>query len=80
MHKEEERLVSIYTFKNKVELAKLKKALEDNGIQVMIQSFDDTAYDGIYVPQKGMAKLWVYQKDVEHARNIIKEQLDLERL
>ena len=29
--REGEKLVSIYTFKNKVELAKLKKALKDIG-------------------------------------------------
>ena len=74
--KEGEKLVSIYTFKNKVELAKLKKALEEAGIRVMIQSFDDTAYNGIYIPQKGVAKLWVHQKDAERAEEIVKEQLD----
>ncbi len=78
--KEGEKLVSIYTFKNKVELAKLKKALETVGIQVMIQPFDDAAYNGIFIPQKGVAKLWVHQKDAKRAREIIKEQLGLEIL
>lgn len=77
---QKEKLVSIYTFKNKVELAMLKKALEEAGIQVMIQSFDDTAYNGIFISQKGVAKLWVYQKDAECAEEIVKEQLGPEIL
>ena len=77
---QKEKLVSIYTFKNKVELAKLRKALEEAGIQVMIQPFDDTAYNGIYTLQKGVAKLWVHQKDARRAEEIVKEQLGSEKL
>jgi len=73
--KKGENLISIYTPDNIVELTRIKSILDEHNIPVMVQSFNDSAYDGIYTLQKGMAKIWVYEKDAQYAKEIIKDCL-----
>jgi putative ATPase len=76
--KKGENLISIYTPDNIVELTRIKSILDEHNIPVMVQSFNDSAYDGIYTLQKGMAKIWVYEKDAQYAKEIVKDCLRLE--
>ncbi len=65
--------VSIYTFQNVIEESRIRAALEAEGIEVMILSFEDSAYNGIYTLQKGRGQIRVLEKDVENAKKIVEE-------
>jgi len=65
--------VLVYTFENIIEGSMLRAALEEEGIEVMVRSFEDSAYDGIYTLQKGKGEIRVLNKDAERAKEIIAE-------
>jgi hypothetical protein len=64
-------LVKVYTLKNRFEADLIKIELEKEGIPVLIRDFKDTAYDGIYIPQKGWGEVRVPEKKKERAKEII---------
>ncbi len=73
--------VRVYTFENLVEGSRLKAILEEEGIEVMVRSFEDSAYDGIFVLQKGLGEIRVFKKDSERDKRIIEEDRQaIERL
>ncbi len=73
--------VRVHTFENLVEGSRLKAILEEEGIEVMTRSFEDSAYDGIFVLQKGLGEIRVFKKDAERAKRIIEEDRQaIERL
>lgn len=49
----------------------VKDALNKEGIIYTIKEYRDTAYDGLFILQKGYAALFVKKKDEEMARAII---------
>ncbi|UCD71808.1 MAG: hypothetical protein JSW70_02105 [Syntrophobacterales bacterium] len=51
--------VKILVVENKFEADLVSQALRKEGIPVMIKGFSDTAYDGIYIPQKGWAAIMI---------------------
>jgi len=64
-------LVKVFTLKNRFEADLIKSELEREGIPVLIRDFTDTAYNGIYIPQKGWGEVRVPEKEKEKAREII---------
>jgi len=64
-------LVKVYTLKDRFEADLIKMELEKEGIPVLIRYFKDTAYDGIYIPQKGWGEVKVPEKEKERAQEII---------
>ena len=64
-------LVKVFILKNWFEADIIKGELEKEGIPVLIRSFRDTAYDGIYIPQKGWGEVRVPEKDKKRAEEII---------
>jgi len=64
-------LVKIFTLKNRFEADLIKGELEKEGIPVLIRDFTDTAYDGIYLPQKGWGEVRVPEKEKERAKEVI---------
>jgi len=64
-------LVKVFTLKNRFEADIIKGELEKERIPVLIRSFRDTAYDGIYIPQKGWGEIRVPEKDKKKATEII---------
>lgn len=65
--------VLVYTFQNVIEESRIRTALEEQGIEVMVRSFEDSAYNGIFALQKGMGQISVFEKDAEKAKKIIEE-------
>lgn len=61
------------TVENRFEGDRISKALEEARIPFMVKSFMDTAYDGLYVPQKGWGVVMVPDGCVERAEGIIAE-------
>ena len=58
---------------NRFEGDRVKQTLEEAGIPFMIKSFLDTAYDGLYIPQKGWGAVLVPKEYVEKAEALILE-------
>ncbi len=68
-----EDYVPVKVAENYFEADSLRNALEKEGLSVLIRTFQDTAYDGIYVAQKGWGYVEVPQSDKERAEQIIEE-------
>jgi len=64
-------LVKIFTLNNRFEADLITRELEKEGITVLIRNFRDTAYDGIFIPQKGWGEVRVPEKDKQRAEYII---------
>ena len=58
---------------NRFEGDRVSQSLQAEEIPFMIKSFLDTAYDGLYVPQKGWGMVLVPQTFLEDAERIISE-------
>jgi hypothetical protein len=65
--------VKVGTVENRFEGDRISQALEEAGIQFLIKSFLDTAYDGLYIPQKGWGVVMVSEKNKEEAERLISE-------
>ncbi len=64
---------NIYTIKNLAEASAIEAALKSEGIKFIIRTFDDKAYNGIFMLQKGYGEVLVGEKDVGSAKSIIEE-------
>ena len=61
------------TIENRFEGDRISQALQEAGIPFLIKSFLDTAYDGLYIPQKGWGIVMVSEKDKETAERLMIE-------
>jgi hypothetical protein len=66
-----EVFLKVETVENQFEADVIKNVLENEQIPVMVRSFHDTAYDGLYIPQKGWGIVLVPEEHRERAREII---------
>jgi hypothetical protein len=66
------RWVKIHTIESIFEMDMLKDALEKEGIDYSVKEYKDTAYDGLFILQKGYAALFVKEQDKETALTIVK--------
>jgi hypothetical protein len=69
----QERWKKVHIIENIFEMDMLKDALDRESIEYSIKEYKDTAYDGLFVLQKGYASLFVREKDEETARSIVKQ-------
>ncbi len=51
----------------------LEETFKNAGIEVQIRSNYDTAYDGLFIGQKGLADIYVMKKDEEKGRAILED-------
>jgi hypothetical protein len=58
---------------NRFEGDRVSQALREAEIPFMIKSFLDTAYDGLYIPQKGWGVVMVPEKLREEAEKLVRE-------
>jgi len=58
---------------NRFEGDRISQSLHEAEIPFMIKSFVDTAYDGLYVPQKGWGMVLVPEGYLEEAEKTIDE-------
>ena len=68
-----DRWVKAGVVENRFEGDRISQALQQAGIPFMIKSFLDTAYDGLYIPQKGWAAVMVLEEFIGTAEGIIAE-------
>jgi hypothetical protein len=65
--------VKVGTIENRFEGDRISQALQEGGIPFLIKSFLDTAYDGLYIPQKGWGIVMVSEKNKDKAERLISE-------
>lgn len=70
-----EETVKVYTLEKEDEvlLPLIKEAFKKEEIPLQIRSKYDTAYDGIFIGQKGVADLYVFEKDEQRAIALLAE-------
>jgi hypothetical protein len=54
-----EGYVRVAVLDNEIEAMLLKSILEERGIPHSLESYHDTAYDGLFQAQKGWGAVWV---------------------
>jgi ketol-acid reductoisomerase len=69
----EENFKKITVAENKFEADLIAQTLQQEGIPCMIRSYHDTAYNGIFIPQKGWAAVMVPEEFEGKANDIIVE-------
>jgi hypothetical protein len=69
----QEKWKKIHVIESIFEMDMLKDALDKEGLEYSIKEYKDTAYDGLFVLQKGYASLFVREKDEETAKSIVKQ-------
>jgi hypothetical protein len=65
-------LVKTLTIESIFEMDMIKDALEKEGIAYTIKEHKDTAYDGLFILQKGYATLFVEEWDKKKVQTIVK--------
>ena len=66
-------MIPIHNLSNLVEAQIIEAALKIAGVKYVIRKFEDSAYDGIFVTQKGYAQLLVDKEDAQKAKQIIED-------
>ena len=65
--------VKTHTVESIFESDVLKDALDREGIEYLVREHKDTAYDGIFILQKGFATFFVREKDEAAAQAVIRQ-------
>jgi hypothetical protein len=68
-----ERWVKAGIVESRFEGDRVSQALDEAGIPFLMKSFLDTAYDGLYIPQKGWGAIMVPENFEEEAGKVILE-------
>ena len=76
MH-ENEQTIKIFTLEREHEalLPLIQESFAEENIEIRFHSKLDTAYDGIFVTQKGFGDIYVFQKDRDRALEILNDIL-----
>jgi hypothetical protein len=64
--------VKVETMENIFEMDMVKDALDKEGIDFTMKEHKDTAYDGLFILQKGYATLFVSEGRLDEASAIVK--------
>ena len=65
------RWKKIHTVENIFEMDMIKDALDKESIDYLVKEHKDTAYDGLFILQKGYAAFLVKERDEAAARAVI---------
>jgi len=68
-----ETFVPVKVAENAFEADRIRAGLEQEGLTVLVRTFEDTAYDGIYVAQKGWGYIEVPEDEKERAERLVEE-------
>jgi hypothetical protein len=63
--------IKLHIVENVFEMEVLKGAIEKEEIEYFIREYKDTAYDGLFVLQKGYAAFFVKSQDLAAAQIIV---------
>lgn len=73
---EDEGLIRVHVAADPFETDILMNALEREGIRGVLKKHEETAYDGLFVLQRGWAAILVPAEDAERAKEIVVEALE----
>ncbi|AEB09533.1 hypothetical protein [Desulfobacca acetoxidans] len=65
--------LKLRTIQNRFEGELLAAALERLGVDFFLRTFEDTAYDGLFVAQEGWGAIWVEEADRLLAEDILQK-------
>jgi hypothetical protein len=65
--------VKVHTVESIFEMDVLKDALDREDIEYVVKEYKDTAYDGLFILQKGYATFFVREKDEAAAKPVIQQ-------
>ena len=65
--------VKVDTVESIFEMDMLKDALDREGIEYIVREHKDTAYDGLFILQKGYATFFVRKKDEASAKVLVQQ-------
>ncbi|MGO9315526.1 MAG: DUF3786 domain-containing protein [Syntrophobacteraceae bacterium] len=71
MAETELKYVKVHTLSNRFEADVITEALRQEGIPVLLRSFEETAYTTLFTPQKGWGRIMVPKEMADQAREII---------
>ncbi len=69
---ERSKQVNVHTIESIFEMDMIRDALDKDGIPYTIKEHRDTAYDGLFILQKGYASLFVAEDDKDRVLDIVK--------
>ena len=74
---DEEKIVKIHTLEKEHEylIPLIQETFDKENIGFRVKSKYDTAYDGIFVTQKGVGDIFVFENDKERAESILNDIL-----
>ncbi|MEW5724330.1 MAG: DUF2007 domain-containing protein [Thermodesulfobacteriota bacterium] len=64
-------MIRLTTLENRFEADLITNALEAEGINFVVRTFHDTAYDGLFETQKGYGLLLVEEEDRARAQTVV---------
>jgi hypothetical protein len=78
---ENEVTIKLFTLEREHEslIPLINESFAEAGISMHFHSKFDTAYDGIFITQKGLGDIYVFEKDREKAEKILKDILKPEQ-
>ena len=71
MTETQSKYVKVHTLSNRFEADVITEALRQEGIPVIVRSFEETPYTGLFIPQKGWGRIMVPKEMADLAREII---------
>lgn len=66
-------MIRLTTLENRFEADLITEALTAEGIDFVFRTYQDTAYDGLFVTQKGYGTLLVNEEDEAMALDLVRE-------
>lgn len=63
--------VKLRPLANRFEADLLSQAFNEAGVSFQVRTFEDTAYDGLFVGQYGWGVIWVAEEDLSYGREIV---------
>ncbi len=67
------RWIKLHTVESIFEQEMIRDALDKESIEYVVKEHKDTAYDGLFILQKGYSTFFVKEKDRTAARAIVKK-------
>lgn len=68
-------LARVHTLANEIEAQVLMHALAEEGIDAVVQTYRELAFDGIFIPQRGWGCILTREEDAERAVGVIRDAL-----
>ncbi len=68
---DDDRWIRLSTIENIFEMDMVRDALDRENIEYTIKEHRDTAYDGLFILQKGYASLYVRKRDEKQALSLV---------